>query len=103
MRHGDVSYGLYVLAFPVQQAIVAAWGGGDVPSAGVLTLIALPITYVLAFASWRLVESPALRLKGRLAGSGRPQPSALELDVSEGVAAPAAPPPRAAVGDPSGA
>ncbi len=103
VRHGDVSYGLYVLAFPVQQAIVAAWGGGDVPSAGVLTLIALPITYVLAFASWRLVESPALRLKGRLAGSGRPLPATPERGVGEGVPAATGAPPRAAVGDPSGA
>ena len=71
-RHGDVSYGLYVFAFPVQQAIILAWGGAG-PGAAVLSAIALPITYLLAFASWRAVEAPALRLKGRLAA---PRPRA---------------------------
>ena len=64
---GDVSYGLYLLAFPVQQTIVYAWGG-SLPAPGVVVAIALPITYLLAFASWHLVEKRALRLKGALAG-----------------------------------
>ena len=59
-RHGDVSYGLYLLAFPVQQTILLAWPAlTPVP----LFLISLPITYGLAFASWRLIERPSLRLK----------------------------------------
>lgn len=73
-RHGDVSYGLYVFAFPVQQAIILAWGGAG-PGAAVLSAIALPITYALAFVSWRAVEAPALRLKGRLAASRPRAPS----------------------------
>jgi peptidoglycan/LPS O-acetylase OafA/YrhL len=57
---GDVSYGLYIYAFPVEQALVAAnprlgWGP--------LALLSFAVTYLLALASWRLVEQPALRLK----------------------------------------
>ncbi len=63
---GDVSYGLYLLAFPVQQMIVYAWGDSAL-SPAIVALIAFPVTYALAFASWHLVEKHALRLKGRLA------------------------------------
>ena len=57
---GDVSYGLYIYAFPVEQALVAlhphlGWGA--------LVLSSLAATYLLALASWRLVERPSLRLK----------------------------------------
>jgi peptidoglycan/LPS O-acetylase OafA/YrhL len=65
--HADVSYGLYLLAFPVQQAIVHAWGD-SLPAPGVVVAIALPITYLLALCSWHLVEKRALRLKGVLVG-----------------------------------
>jgi peptidoglycan/LPS O-acetylase OafA/YrhL len=57
---GDVSYGIYVYAFPVQQSVAAVWGAID-PL--VMFAVAFPVTYVLAFASWRLVEKPALALK----------------------------------------
>jgi peptidoglycan/LPS O-acetylase OafA/YrhL len=67
-KHADVSYGLYLLAFPVQQGIVQAWGVGSLPSPAVVALIAFPITYVLALCSWHGVEKRALRLKGALAG-----------------------------------
>ena len=75
-EHGDVSYGLYLLAFPVQQTIVlAAGGGGLAPLA--LAAIAFPITYVLALLSWRAVERPALGLKRVVAPLRRPRsPSA---------------------------
>jgi len=58
---GDVSYGLYLYAFPVQQALVASLGAGLGPLA--MFALAFPITYVLAFGSWRLVERPALERK----------------------------------------
>lgn len=58
---GDVSYGLYLYAFPVQQALVASLGAGLGPIA--MFALALPITYLLALGSWRLVERPALALK----------------------------------------
>jgi peptidoglycan/LPS O-acetylase OafA/YrhL len=64
-RHGDVSYGLYLLAFPVQQTILLAWPDHGHLAPIPLFLISLPITYGLAFASWRLIERPSLRLKPR--------------------------------------
>jgi len=75
-RPGDVSYGLYLLAFPVQQTIVWAWAG-SAPAPAVVALIAFPVTYLLALASWHGVEKRALRLKPalaapRVAGAIRP-------------------------------
>jgi len=62
-RWGDYSYGLYIFAFPVQQA-VSLWLA---PSSGwVMFLVATPIVVGLAIASWHLVEAPALTLKQRL-------------------------------------
>lgn len=60
-RPGDVSYGLYLYAFPVQQALVASLGPGLGPAR--MFALALPITYVLAYASWRWVERPFLARK----------------------------------------
>jgi peptidoglycan/LPS O-acetylase OafA/YrhL len=68
-RPGDVSYGIYLLAFPVQQAIYELWGGSG-PSPLLLALIAFPIAYLLALASWHGVEQRALRLKHRFSASG---------------------------------
>jgi peptidoglycan/LPS O-acetylase OafA/YrhL len=62
-RMGDYSYGLYIFAFPVQQAIVQ-WLE---PSNGWVTFaLATPIVAALAVASWHLVEGPALTLKQRI-------------------------------------
>ena len=65
---GDVSYGIYVYAFPVQQSVAAIWGAID-PL--LMMAIAFPITYCLAFLSWRLVERPALALKRFVAARPR--------------------------------
>jgi peptidoglycan/LPS O-acetylase OafA/YrhL len=69
---GDVSYGIYVYAFPVQQSVAAIWPGIH-PL--VMFAIAFPVTYGLAFLSWRLVERPALALK-RVVAPRRPEPVA---------------------------
>lgn len=55
---GDISYGIYIYAFPVQQSIVATLGTID---PFVLGLIATPLVWVLAVISWRFVEQPFLR------------------------------------------
>ncbi|MEU7940596.1 acyltransferase family protein [Microbispora bryophytorum] len=56
----DLSYGTYLLAFPVQQLLVRS--GMHAPATVMLatTAIVLP----LAALSWRLIERPALRLSG---------------------------------------
>lgn len=63
VRRGDVSYGVYLWGWPVEQAVRSVLG----PGAGVAGTLAVaaPLTYLVALASWRLVESPALRLKSR--------------------------------------
>jgi peptidoglycan/LPS O-acetylase OafA/YrhL len=57
-RVGDYSYGVYIYAFPVQQALVAAWPGLGVAG---LTASAGALTLALAVLSWHAVEQPALR------------------------------------------
>ena len=68
---GDVSYGIYVYAFPVQQSVAAIWHGVD-PL--VMFAIAYPVTYGLAFLSWRIIERPALAHK-RVVAPRRPEPA----------------------------
>ena len=68
-RFGDLSYGLYIYGWPIEQAIV--WLNGGAMSWWALFLIALPISAVFAFLSWHLVEKRALRLKPRAAAPPR--------------------------------
>jgi len=77
---GDVSYGLYIYAFPVEQALVALY-----PHLGWATLVmsSLAATYLLALASWRLVERPSLRLK-RLVSPRSPAAARAGTRVDEG-------------------
>ena len=65
-KHGDLSYGVYLYAFPVQQSVVYALGA----QLGIasLTLASLVPTLVLAYCSWHLVERPALTWKARWSG-----------------------------------
>lgn len=69
----DISYGVYLYGWPVQQALHAL-----APGLGVLALMApsLVITVLISLASWRLVEKPALNLKRRLLARKQPAPSA---------------------------
>lgn len=57
----DISYGMYIYAFPVQQLIVYYWR----EQLGVVTLAlsAIVLTIPLAILSRTLIEMPALRLK----------------------------------------
>lgn len=56
----DYSYGIYLYAFPIQQAIVNI---KKIDSALMLFTITMMLTIPLAMLSWHLVEKPALRLK----------------------------------------
>ena len=66
-RNFDLSYGLYLYAWPVQQLIV--WYGGKMLSPYVLFLLALPPAALLAAGSWFAIERPFLRLRD--AGAGK--------------------------------
>jgi peptidoglycan/LPS O-acetylase OafA/YrhL len=84
---GDVSYGVYLYGAPVQHAAVATLGAA---ATGPLVLaLAAPVTFALALASWRLVEAPCLRRKGRVPGAarpaGRPAPATAEPAKHAGV------------------
>lgn len=59
-RCGDVSYGIYIYAFPVQQAVVALLNPRSVMA---LVATATPFIVAIAVASWRWIEKPALSLK----------------------------------------
>ncbi len=72
-RFGDLSYGIYIYGWPVEQLAARALGGAA-PWWQVFAL-ALPLSAAAAFVSWRLVEAPALRLKPRPAAR-RPVASA---------------------------
>jgi peptidoglycan/LPS O-acetylase OafA/YrhL len=56
----DYSYGLYIYAFPVQQALIATIQNASAPQVIVLGFI---ITLAFAAFSWHLIEKPALSLK----------------------------------------
>lgn len=56
----DISYGMYIYAFPIQQMITITTGNRN---PYVLMATAMIVTAAVAYASWRFVERPALRLK----------------------------------------
>jgi peptidoglycan/LPS O-acetylase OafA/YrhL len=57
----DLSYGVYLYAWPVQQTVIHLSHQTIGPY--MLTLIALPITCLLATVSWYVVEQPFLKMK----------------------------------------
>ncbi|MDQ1076919.1 MULTISPECIES: acyltransferase [Microbacterium] len=57
----DISYGVYIYAFPVQQMLALLLSGTGTPVAGYLAL-SIIFTLPLAWASWLAVERPAMRL-----------------------------------------
>ena len=75
-RFGDLSYGLYIYGWPVEQAVIWLYGGRA--SWWQVFATALPATAALAFLSWHLIESPALRLKpgARQPGAASPRRAA---------------------------
>lgn len=58
-RFGDLSYGMYLYAFPMQQLVLEHTSAFAITTCTALTVAA-------AFLSWHLVERPAIRLKQRL-------------------------------------
>jgi peptidoglycan/LPS O-acetylase OafA/YrhL len=67
---GDISYGVYLYGWPVQQSLQALFPG---QSGWAMLPVALALTCALATLSWIGVEKPALRLKTRIMAS-RGQP-----------------------------
>ncbi len=67
-RGWDLSYGTYIFAFPVEQAVRAAT---ETTSPWVVAFISLALVLPLAALSWRLVEKPALALAPRPRAAAR--------------------------------
>jgi peptidoglycan/LPS O-acetylase OafA/YrhL len=89
-ERNDLSYGLYLWAYPMAQ-IVVAQGITNVALVGALSFAA---TVTCALASWRLVEAPALRLKpARPTPDVSPRPLAMPPRPRD-VVATVLPPPR---------
>jgi peptidoglycan/LPS O-acetylase OafA/YrhL len=61
----DLSYGVYIYAFPIQQLLIICGLAFLAPP--VFAVIATVVTLPLAALSWFLVEKPAMSLKSRLA------------------------------------
>jgi peptidoglycan/LPS O-acetylase OafA/YrhL len=58
----DLSYGVYILGWPVQQMLML-YGLGTTPVTN--TALAWIVVLPMAFLSWRFIEKPSLRLKDR--------------------------------------
>jgi peptidoglycan/LPS O-acetylase OafA/YrhL len=56
---GDISYGVYIYGFLVQQMLISLF---DLPLA-IFMLLSLLVTYILSFFSWHLVEKKCLKYK----------------------------------------
>jgi len=81
-RFGDLSYGIYIYAFPLQQTFV--WLYKDSLSWWPLLTITTAATLLLAFLSWHVIENPALQFKpkrGRRRSTGSADASVDGLNV----------------------
>ncbi len=80
-RFGDLSYGLYIYAFPVQQLVV--WSTGA--NIGMLPAAMLSATGALGMAlfSWHLVEKRAMRFRPK-ARAAKPETAAAIAPASHG-------------------
>jgi peptidoglycan/LPS O-acetylase OafA/YrhL len=58
----DLSYGIYLYSFPIQQALLARFGT-SLPLALTMSLAAAMVSVCFAYLSWYGVERPALSLK----------------------------------------
>jgi peptidoglycan/LPS O-acetylase OafA/YrhL len=67
--HTDLSYGVYIYAFPLQQVLLIA---GLRVHPFLFTAISIVVTLPVAALSWFLVEKPSLTLKSRLQRRGAP-------------------------------
>jgi len=95
-RYGDMSYGIYLYAWPIQQLVLQHLGGGlgkNKVSRLILCAMVLLLTCGMALLSWHAVEKPVLdfvRRKGKKA-SGKteatplPAPVALEAGARQAV------------------
>ncbi|MDP4536358.1 acyltransferase [Alkalimonas collagenimarina] len=61
-QYGDYSYGIYIYAFPVQQAVM--YVNPDIVFLNFLC-VSLFITFIFAYLSWQFIEERSLKLKSK--------------------------------------
>ncbi len=62
-KYGDISYGMYIYAFPVQQLIICMFPKINID---LYIIISILITIPFALFSWHLIEKRALKYKNRI-------------------------------------
>ena len=62
----DLSYGVFLYSFPIQQAVCGEWAWAR--HWAVNLAVCVPLSLGVAALSWTLVERPALRLRGFVKG-----------------------------------
>lgn len=67
----DISYGMYIWAWPLQQLLVVLGSPALGPVGSIV--LSIVVTIPVAWASWKYVEKPAMGLRKRL-GAARPRP-----------------------------
>lgn len=60
-KYGDISYGVYLWAFPIAQ--IFSWQFGNGVSLVIHILLTVVFSYISAFFSWHIIEKRALRYK----------------------------------------
>lgn len=77
-RFGDLSYGIYLYGWPVQQTLV--WLSDGSLDWGTLFALSLPLAAACAWLSFRFVEHPAIALGHRIrrASEGRRVPASVQ-------------------------
>lgn len=62
-KYGDLSYGMYIYSFVIQQSLMSFTHNGLSQIQNFL--LALPISMIFAFLSWHLVEKRCIQLKNK--------------------------------------
>lgn len=83
-KRNDISYGVYIYAYPVQQLVAAA--GWNRHGVGLYIVLSILLTLPLAAASWFAVERPALELKKRLRRDPGTEPASDSTATAESTA-----------------
>lgn len=93
---GDVTYGVYIYSYPLQQSLAHVISG---LSPLEMMAISYPVSWGCGILSWRLLERPAMSLRGRLGARPRPdaEPASEHPHVlaADGAATLSSPPPDA--------